>query len=103
MVIVDPLPVTAALRKTAHSIADQYRTVPAVATERSLAVLALWTADAILAGRLAPKDASTAFVELDVALSNPPAGPELADAVEQLFFEANTLDDWGTEFSGDLA
>ena len=102
MIQVDNLPVTAAFQRAADAITAQYRSVPAVATERAIAVLALWAADAIAAGRLAPKDADTTFVLLDVAIENPPAGPELSDDTTQLLLEAMTLHDWGTEFSADL-
>src|SRR5580765_4910190 len=102
MIQVDSLPVTAAFGRAADAIADQYRTSPASTTERAVAMLALWAADAIAAGRLAPKDADTTFVLLDVAIENPPAGPELSDDTSQLLLEAMTLHDWGTEFSADL-
>ena len=59
-------------------------------------------ADAIAAGRLAPKDADATFVQLFVELGNPPAGPELSEDATQLVLEAMTLHDWGTEFSADL-
>jgi hypothetical protein len=102
MIQVDRLPVTVALDRAAEAIIGQYRSAPAVATEHAIALLALWAADAIAAGRLAPKDADATFVRLDVATHNPPAGPELSDDADQLLHEAMTLDDWGTEFSADL-
>ena len=102
MIQTDTLPVTAAIQRAAESIIDQYRVSPAVATERAVAMLALWIADAIAAGRLAPKHADTMFVHLDVAIENPPAGPELSEDTTQLLLEAMTLHDWGTEFSADL-
>lgn len=102
MIGVDRLPVTTALDRAAGAIVEQYRSVPAIATEHAIALLALWAADAIAAGRLAPKDADATFVRLDVQINNPPAGPELSDDTDQLLHEAMTLDDWGTEFSADL-
>lgn len=102
MIQIDSLPVTAAFQRAADAISAQYRTAPAIATERAIAMLALWAADAIAAGRLAPKHADTMFVHLDVAIENPPAGPELSEDTTQLLLEAMTLHDWGTEFSADL-
>jgi hypothetical protein len=102
MIQVDSLPVTAAIGRATEAIIAQYRASPAVATERAIALLALWAADAIAAGRLAPKDADAAFVRLEVELGNPPAGPELSSDTDQLLLEGMTLDDWGTEFSADL-
>lgn len=55
MIQIDSLPVTPAVSRSVDAIIGQYRASPAVATERAIAVLALWVADAILAGRLAPK------------------------------------------------
>src|SRR5215213_9194470 len=102
MIQVDSLPVTAAFQRAADAITAQYRTSPASTTEHAIAMLALWAADAIAAGRLAPKDADTVFVHLFVAIENPPAGPDLSDDTTQLLLEAMTLHDWGTEFSADL-
>jgi hypothetical protein len=102
MIQVDHLPVTAAFTRAAEAITEQYRSVPAVATDQAIAMLALWAADAIEAGRLAPLDADRAFVNLYVDVGNPPAGPELSDDTDELLMEAITLDDWGTEFSADL-
>jgi hypothetical protein len=102
MIQVDDLPVVAAIDQATDAIIAQYRASPAVATERAIALLALWAADAVAAGRLAPKDADAAFVRLEVELGNPPAGPNLSADIDQLLLEAMTLDDWGTEFSADL-
>ena len=104
MIQVDNLPVTAAIERAADAIIAQYRSVPAVATEHAIAMLALWAADAITAGRLAPKDADTVFVRLEVDLGDGErmGGPELSDDTTQLLLEAMALDDWGTEFSADL-
>jgi hypothetical protein len=102
MIQTDTLPVLVAIRRAADAIIDQYRESPAVATERAIAVLALWAADAIAAGRLTPKDADATFVRLEVEIGNPPAGPDLSDDTTQLLLEAMALDDWGTEFSADL-
>jgi hypothetical protein len=98
----DALPVTEAISRAGDAIIAQYRTSPASTTEHAIALLALWAADAIGAGRLAPLDADKAFVKLYVAIGNPPAGPDLSDDTDQLLMEAMTLDDWGTEFSADL-
>lgn len=102
MIQVDNLPVTLAIQQATDAIIAQYRASPAVATERAIALLTLWAADAIAAGRLAPKDADAAFVRLEVELSNPPVGPELSEDTDQLLLEGMALDDWGTEFSADL-
>jgi hypothetical protein len=99
---INNLPVTAALDRAAEAIIEQYRSAPAIATENAIALLALWAADAIAAGRLAPRDADATFVRLDVAINDPPVGPELSVDTDQLLHEAMTLDDWGTEFSADL-
>jgi hypothetical protein len=102
MIQIDSLPVTPAIGRSVDAIIGQYRTSPAVATERAIAVLTLWVADAIRAGRLAPKDADAAFVRLYVELGNPPTGPDLSDDTDQLLMEGMTLDHWGTELSADL-
>jgi hypothetical protein len=102
MIQIDSLPVTPAVSRSVDAIIGQYRVSPAVATERAIAVLALWMADAILAGRLAPRDADAAFVRLYVELGNPPVGPGLSEDTTQLLMEGMTLDHWGTELSGDL-
>jgi len=94
MTQVDTLPVSVAIEQAVSAIIEQYRSVPAIATERALAMLALWAADAIAAGRLTPKAADATFVRLYVELDNPPAGPELSDDVDQLMIEALALDDW---------
>jgi hypothetical protein len=102
MTQTDSLPVTAAFQQAARAVVDRYRTSPAVATDRALALLALWAADAIAAGRLAPTDADATFTRVFVDLGNPPAGPDLSDDADQLLLEGMTLHDWGTEFSADL-
>jgi hypothetical protein len=94
--------VTAALRRAADAIVAGYRSSPAVATERGIALLALWAADAIAAGRLTPKDADATFVHLYVEIGNPAAGPELSEDANQLLLEAMELHDWGTPFSADF-
>ena len=103
MILVDSLPVTVALGRAADAIVARYRASPAVATEWAIALLALWAADAIAAGRLAPTDADATFVRLYVELGNPPAGPDLSEDTDQLLMEAMNLEHWGTEFSADLA
>ena len=101
MIQIDSLPVTVALRQAADAIINGYRTLPAVATEHDIALLALWAADAIAAGRLTPMDADAAFVQLFMAIGNPPYGPDLSEDADQLLLEAMTLHDWGTPFSAD--
>jgi len=103
MIHVDSLPVSAALQQAAQAVIEQYRTSPAVATERTLALLALWSADAIAAGRLAPSEADATFTRLFVTIGDMQDGPELSDDADQLLLEGMSLDDWGTEFSADLA
>ena len=103
MIQADSLPVTAAFQRAMDAIIGQYRTSPVVVTERAIALLALWAADAIAAGRLAPQDADSMFTRLFVETSNPPAGPDLSEAADQLLLEAMELHDWGTEFSADLS
>jgi hypothetical protein len=102
MIQIDSLPVSAALLQAAQAVIEQYRASPAVATERALALLALWSADAIAAGRLAPAEADATFTRLFVAIGDMQDGPELSGDTDQLLHEAMTLDDWGTEFSADL-
>jgi hypothetical protein len=102
MIQVDSLPVTTAFRQAAEAVVGQYRASPAKATEHAIAMLGLWAADAIAAGRLAPTDADATFTHLFVEIGNPPAGPELSEDADQLLLEAMTLHDWGTEFSADI-
>lgn len=102
MMQTDSLPVTEALSRAAESIIGQYPSLPAVATDRAIALLALWAADAIAAGRLAPADADATFTRLFVALGDIVDGPEIAEEAGQLLLEGMTLHDWGTPFSGDL-
>lgn len=80
----------------------RYRASPAVATDRALAPLALWAADAIAAGRLAPADADATFTLMFVTFGDLRDGPDLSDDAHQLLLEGMTLHDWGTEFSADL-
>ena len=96
-------PATASIGQAADAILAQYRTSPITATERAIAMLALWATDAIAAGRLAPLAADATFTHLFVEISNPPAGPETSDDADQLLLECMSLHDWGTEFSADLA
>lgn len=103
MIQVDSLPVATALRQAAQTVIDQYRGSPAVATDRALALLALWAADAIAAGRLAPAEADATFTRVFVTLGDMRDGPELSDETDQLLHEGMLLHDWGTEFSADLA
>jgi hypothetical protein len=102
MIQLDSLPVTSALQQAAQAVIDQYRASPVVATERSLALLALWAADAIAAGRLAPAEADATFTRLFVALGDLRDGPDLSNDADQLLLEGMSLHDWGTEFSADL-
>lgn len=102
MIQIDSLPVTVAFRQAADAVIHQYRAIPAIATEHAIAMLALWAADAIAAGRLAPTDADATFTHLFIEIGNPPAGPDLSDNADQLLLEAMELHDWGTEFSADL-
>lgn len=103
MIHADNLPVATALRQAAESVIEQYGTSPPVTTDRAVALLALWAADAIAAGRLAPAEADATFTRMFVALGDIAEGPELADGTGQLLLEAMSLDDWGTDFSADLA
>ena len=102
MIQIDSLPATVAIEQAAKTIISQYRASPALATERAIAMLALWVADAIAAGRLAPKDADAMLTILWVEIGDMRDGPELSDDTDQLLLEAMTLHDWGTEFSADL-
>jgi len=102
MIQIDSLPVTAAFQQAAQAVIDQYRASPAVATDRALALLALWAADAIAAGRLAPADADATFTRVFVDIGNMRDGPDLSEDADQLLLEGMTLHDWGTEFSADL-
>ena len=102
MIQVDSLPVAAALRQAAQAVIDQYRASPAVATHRALALLALWSADAIAAGRLAPAEADAVFTRVFINLGDIADGPELSHDAGQLLLEGMSLHDWGTEFSADL-
>ncbi|MCC7367861.1 MAG: hypothetical protein IT306_05535 [Chloroflexi bacterium] len=103
MMQTDNLPVVSALTQAAESIISEYPALPAVATDRAIALLALWAADAIAAGRLAPVDADTTFTRLFVALGDVVDGPEIAESAGQLLLEGMTLHDWGTPFSGNLS
>jgi hypothetical protein len=98
-----PAPSASSLAETAEAVVASYPSSPAAATERAIAVLALWALDAIEAGRLAPLDADRVFTMLDVEIGDGErkGGPELSDDASQLLMEAMTLDDWGTEFSAD--
>jgi len=102
MIQADRLPVATAFQQAVQAVIDQYRASPAVATNRALALLALWAADAIAAGRLAPADADATFTRVFVALSDMRDGPEISDDAGQLLLEGMSLHDWGTEFSADL-
>ena len=102
MIQVDSLPVAESFRQAAQAVIDQYRASPAVATDRALALLALWSADAIGAGRLAPAEADAVFTQVFVAIGDIPDGPDLSDDAGQLLLEGMSLHDWGTEFSADL-
>ena len=102
MILIDNLPVASAMAQAAQTVIDQYPTSPAVATDRALAMLALWAADAISAGRLAPAEADATFTRMFVALGDVRDGPDLSEDADQLLLEAMTLHDWGTEFSADL-
>src|SRR4051812_25710337 len=98
MIQSDTLPATAAIEQTAEAIVSQYRAAPSLATERAIAVLALWVADAIAAGRLAPTDADVTLTSLWVELGDMRDGPELSDDTDQLLLECMSLHDWGTDF-----
>jgi hypothetical protein len=96
-------PSASSFAETAEAVITSYPSSPAAATERAIAVLALWALDAIEAGRLAPLDADRVFTMLDVEIGDAErkGGPELSDDASQLLLEAMTLDHWGGEFSAD--
>lgn len=91
-----------ALQQAAQIVIEQYRVSPAVATDRALALLALWAADAIAAGRLAPAEADATFTQVFVTIGDMRDGPDLSSETDQLLHEGMLLHDWGTECSADL-
>ena len=102
MTQVDRLPVTTALQPAGQDVVGQFCTSPAVTAERALALLVLWSVDAIAAGRLAPAEADATFTRMLVAIGGKQDGSELSDDADQLLLEGMSLHDWNTELSADL-
>jgi hypothetical protein len=96
-----PQPASNSIRQAAEAILTRYPAAPASETEAAIAVLALWTLEAVEAGRLSPQDADQVFTLLDVEIGEMPGGPELSEDAAQLMLEGMSLHDWGTEWSAD--
>jgi len=81
------------LEAAALTIAQHYRTVPARETETAIALLMLWSLDALDSARITSDDATAILTRLWVDVSNPPAGPDLSEAVHKLLEEGTWLHD----------
>jgi hypothetical protein len=81
------------LEAAALTIATHYRSVTARETETSIALLVLWTLDALDGGRVTPDDAASILTRRWVDVGNPPAGPDLSEATHELLEEGGWLDE----------
>jgi hypothetical protein len=81
------------LEAAATAIVARYRSVPAHETEAAVALLALWTLDALDGGRITPDDVSTLLTGVWVAVSDPPSGPDLSEHAHDLLEEGGWLHD----------
>ena len=77
----------------AQAVAAQYGRVSARETDVAIALLTLWTLDALEAGHLSDEDASTIFTSAWVGITDQQDGPDLAEATDELLFEGGWLHD----------
>ena len=82
--IVDP---AADLSLASASILRHYRSVPSRETETAIALLVLWTLDALDGERITPEDATAILTRLWVGITDPPSGPDLSEATHELLEE----------------
>ena len=89
------------IRSVAATIAARYVQAPARESEAAIAVLALWTLDAVEAGRMTREEATDVFTSLDVRIGDDPAGPDLSEQAYELLLEGGWLHDeaigWGPD------
>jgi hypothetical protein len=88
------------IRKVAASIAEHYPTAPIRETEAAIAVLALWTLDALESRRVDPSSADDAISSLEIRIGDDP-GPELSDEAHELLLEGHSLHHWGDQWAPD--
>lgn len=91
---------TAATRSTpdeiaavAMAIVERYPKVPTRETDTAVALLALWTLDALDAGHLSKDDASTIWTQMWVDITDSPDGGELSAEADDLLMEGGWLHD----------
>jgi hypothetical protein len=89
-----------AIGQAARAIVRSYPSAPAGQTAAAIALLALWTLDAVEHNGISREEADRVFSELDVGIGDEPSGPELPEDVYQLVTEGEAFhhygDEWGT-------
>lgn len=81
------------IRTVAATIAARYVQAPARETEAAIAVLALWTLDAVEAGRMTREEATDVFTTLDVSIGDERSGPDLSEQAHELLLEGGWFHD----------
>jgi hypothetical protein len=81
------------LEAAAGAIAERYPAAPPRETDIAVALLALWTLDALDAGRLSEDDASMIWTHLWVGITDRRDGPDLADPTDELLLEGGWFHD----------
>jgi hypothetical protein len=81
------------LETAAGAIVERYPTAPAQETDTAVALLALWTLDALDAGRIADDDASVIWTRLWAGITDRRDGPDLAEGTDELLMESGWLHD----------
>jgi hypothetical protein len=81
------------IRSAARAITARYVSAASRETESAIALLTLWTLDAIEAGRLSREDATDIFTELDVSVGDECSGPDLSERAHELMLEGGWFHD----------